>query len=336
MNINAFDAIPILPGKPSRQVPDTREQNSRKRKHMPGSTENFPQRGPGLARTGQVGLRILVILLVCTLAASLLFVWRGRNINYQTAPPKPSFTPTPNFVQSGQDFMVLLPVPAGEFVMGKDYYISPTDRSPTHRVNLEAFLIDRSEITNGMYALCVKANGCRPPGKNYSATRDNYFDNPQYAGYPVIYVTWQDARDYCAWAGRRLPTEAEWEKAARGTDGREYPWGNQAWDASRANLGIENDTTQFGSFPAGASPYGALDMAGNVWEWVEDWYSDTYYSQSPPDNPRGPLTGQRRVLRGGAWNIGHYDFNLLITTRIAYEPQISNGYIGFRCATSAP
>jgi formylglycine-generating enzyme required for sulfatase activity len=198
------------------------------------------------------------------------------------------------------DGALLVFVPAGEFTMGSDD--GNSDEQPAHTVYLDAFAIDRTEVTNAQYARCVQAGACRPPGSSSSYTRANYFADPRYADHPVIYVSWDDARAYCAWAGRRLPTEAEWEKAARGTDGRTYPWGDE-WDASKANTSEAGpgDTTPVGAYPQGASPYGALDMAGNVWEWVADWYGEDYYRESPGENPLGPASGTNRVVRGGSW-----------------------------------
>ena len=176
------------------------------------------------------------------------------------------------------DGMTGLYVPAGAFLMGSrdDDPQSWADETPRHKVTLDAYWIDRTEVTNVMYARCVQAGVCKAPKLSRSYTRESYFGNPQYENYPVIYVSWGAAYRYCQWAGRRLPTEAEWEKAARGTTGQRYPWGNQPPDATRGN-GEEpgSDTAAVGSYPAGISPYGALDMTGNVWEWISDWYNDS-------------------------------------------------------------
>ena len=184
---------------------------------------------------------------------------------------------------SEKDDMVLVYVPEGDFLMGSnDTEIH--DAQPQHTVYLDAFWIDQTEVTNGMYEKCVEAGACEPPSKTMSKTRDSYYGNSQYADYPVIFIDFYSAETYCEWVERRLPTEAEWEKAARGTDGQEYPWG-EGIDSSLANYGDNvGDTTEVGSYPDGASPYGALDMAGNVEELVADRYEKDYYSSSPDAN----------------------------------------------------
>ncbi len=165
------------------------------------------------------------------------------------------------------------------------------DETPQHTVYLDAFWIDRTDVTNNMYASCVSTGACTAPISTTSSTStiiSSYYGNSAFDNYPVIWVTWYDATAYCKWAGRQLPTEAQWEKAARGTDGRIYPWGNTAPDDTLLNYNASiGDTTAVSSYLRGASPYGALDMAGNVWQWVNDWYSDTYYRSSSSSNPLG-------------------------------------------------
>ena len=232
--------------------------------------------------------------------------------------------------------MVLVYVPAGEFLMGSadSDTLASSNEKPQHRVTLDAFWIDKTEVPNAMYARCVQAGACKAPSQTKSPTRSSYYGTPAYDNYPVIYISWNDAQKYCAWAGRRLPTEAEWEKAARGPDGRKYPWGND-FDNGKLNSGGAglNDTAAVGSYPAGASPYGALDMAGNAWEWVADWNDDTYYVGSPARNPTGPDSGTFRVLRGGAWQ--NTQRGVRTPSRFRSDPDSAEFFnYGFRCSRS--
>jgi formylglycine-generating enzyme required for sulfatase activity len=233
---------------------------------------------------------------------------------------------------SDKDGMTLLYVPAGEFTMGSDNGgPEATEEKPAHKVYLDAFWIDQTEVTNEKYALCVNAGQCESP-------RDtDHFSNNDYGNHPVAYVSWHDASAYCAWAGRRLPTEAEWEKAARGPDGQIYPWGNEPPDSDLLNFNNEiGETAEAGNYPNGVSPYGAMDMAGNVWEWVADWYDENYYATlgERPSNPQGPASGQYRVLRGGSWN--YSDDSVRSAFRNWLDPKDTSYYVvGFRCAMSA-
>jgi formylglycine-generating enzyme required for sulfatase activity len=235
----------------------------------------------------------------------------------------------------GKDNAEMVYVPAGEFTMGSDE--GGSDEQPVHTVYQDAFWIDKYEVTNAQYRACVEAGACDEPSDIA------YYAANYYAQHPVVYVRWPQAEAYCQWAGKRLPTEAEWEKAARGTDGRTYPWGN-TFDGSKLNFCDKNCsffwndasvddgyafTAPVGSYPAGVSPYGALDMAGNVWEWVADWYDPGYYSQSSGRNPHGPGSGVERVLRGGSWS-STAPYVRGATRHWAYS--VHPDFVGFRCA----
>ena len=248
---------------------------------------------------------------------------------------------------SAGDGMVQIYIPGGKFQMGGFDGDAQKDESPTHTVTLSPFWIDKLEVTNSMYQLCVVAGVCQTPRASKSATRDNYFANKDFADYPIIYVSWLDADNYCKWAGRRLPTEAEWELAARGnTDFRRFPWGDQSPDNSLANYDFQvRDTSRVGSYPKGASPFGALDMAGNVWEWVSDYYNPEYYNQTGQENPIGPngTSGGPKVIRGGSWADNFKDLrvsnrgyakspNLTVDSKADSYKGEANERTGFRCA----
>lgn len=234
---------------------------------------------------------------------------------------------------SDVDGMPMVFISGGEFLMGageSDVDAGDVEK-PAHEVYLSGFWIDQTEVTNAMYEQCVAASECNPPANSFSRTRDQYFREPTFDDYPVVYVSWEDAKAYCAWAGRRLPSEAEWEKAARGSDERKFPWGDSAPGVRLANFGeVLGDTSQVGSFPAGASPFGLLDMAGNVAEWVADWFEAEFYTVSPYRDPAGPQSGDFRMIRGGSW------FNpargLRTTSRLWNYPDLKSDTIGFRCA----
>lgn len=243
-------------------------------------------------------------------------------------------TPTPDpMTVFGKDGATLLYIPAGEYSMGSDN--SESDEAPFHTIFLDAFWIDETEVTVRMYALCVDAGVCKEPTNKKSFSHPDYYGNIEFENYPVIYVDWDMAKIYCEWVDRRLPTEAEWEKAARGLAANDYPWGSTAPDADILNFNRNvGDLTNVGNYPGGKSAYGVLDMAGNVWEWVNDWYDDTYYQTSDSMNPRGPDSDiyRYRVLRGGSWSDGGKVVRS--SNRFKNYPYTSGNNIGFRCALS--
>jgi len=225
-------------------------------------------------------------------------------------------------------------IPSGCFDMGDAFNEGATDELPVHNVCITSnFYMDVHEVTNAEYAACVSAGACTAPGSSGSNTRASYYGNPTYDDFPVIYVSWNQANEYCAWAGKRLPTEAEWEYAARGgLSGKRYPWGDiiSGTDANYMNSGDswDNDTSPMENYAANG--YGLYDMAGNVWEWVNDWYQNDYYSISPTNDPPGPAPGTYRVVRSGGWcNITN---DLRVAGRFTGGPSNQYNFPGFRCA----
>ena len=251
--------------------------------------------------------------------------------------PKPAPQPLQGNINP-KDGAELILIPAGEFIMGntqgdinswlqahpnepKSWY---QDEVPQHTVYLNAYYIYKNDVTVAQYKTFCDATGhVMPPTPRWG----------WFADHPVVNVSWDDANAYAQWAGASLPTEAQWEKAARGTDGRVYPWGN-IWDAGKCNR-FSGETSRVGNFLLGASPYGVLDMAGNVWQWCADWYDLTYYQNSPTRNPLGPDTGTMRVLRGGSWSNPPPGL-FRVSSRSRCPPSLRYEQNGFRCALPSP
>jgi formylglycine-generating enzyme required for sulfatase activity len=290
----------------------------------------------------------------------------------QVAIPSQTPRPTATIVDSGPlpmlqaesltwvsptDGMKLIGIPAGGFWMGsdKDDVFAEPDEWPQRRVQLAGYWMDETEVTNAEYARCVSAGACTPPPTVFGAFSPHaYYGEAAYDDYPVVNVTWEQASQYCTWAGRRLPTEAEWEKAARGVSGRRFPWEwigvadpeklnfcdqrcDFVWHVADVDDGYA-ETAPVGSYPKGASPYKVLDMAGNVWEWTADWYGAGYYKEGPARDPLGPDTGIWRVVRGGSWLDGVRGRTLVYArsaNRYYQFPDTARSDIGFRCVLSA-
>jgi formylglycine-generating enzyme required for sulfatase activity len=228
-------------------------------------------------------------------------------------------------IQSHEGSMAV--VPAGEFIMGSS--MGEADEQPVHWVYVGTFFMDTYQVSVSQYASFLDATSQEAP-PDWSI-----MNRSQHQKRPIANVDWPEAKAYCTWAGKRLPTEAEWEKAARGTDGRTYPWGNEHptkffANVSRDNWNNHSALTPVGTFEEGKSPYGIYDMAGNVWEWVNDWYDPDYYKTSPSKNPTGPSTGESKVIRGGSWGSG--PDALRAANREIHSPSIRGLGTGFRCA----
>jgi eukaryotic-like serine/threonine-protein kinase len=280
-------------------------------------------------------------------ATALQITETSQPTNNKKAIPTPTLSIGSTMI--GADGVTLVYVPAGEFTMGSD--VNP-DEQPIHIVYLDAYWVDETEVTNKLFSSFVGATDYQTDaekiGSSYVWHGSNWAQinganwrhpigpNSDISGkekHPVIHISWNDAVAYCKWVGRRLPSEAEWEKAARGTDGRAYPWGNNIPNDNLLNFNNSiDDTTEVGKYPDGKSVYSAYDMAGNVWEWVNDWYGRTYYQNSPSSNPLGPDSSQYRVLRGGAWVV--YDYLVRSAYRSMNYPTYSGNGFGFRCVRS--
>ena len=232
------------------------------------------------------------------------------------------------------DGMTVIYVPEGRFEMGSEEEdpCSHLDEYPLHTVYLDAFWIDQTEVTNTQYSRCVEVGACASPP---TCDRGELtYEEPSKGNYPVACVSWDEAQNYCAWVGGRLPTEAEWEKAAGGTDGRKYPWGNE-FDLNKCyslEAEIEGPVPVGNYSPIGDGPYGLVDMSGNVWEWVQDWYDIGYYPRASSTNPGGPGGGDNRSVRGGSW------YGDKCSTCVSYRyynsPRSRSPGVGFRCAVS--
>lgn len=264
-------------------------------------------------RTKPTMLGLAVIVTVMALSPN------ATSADQQTAAPQ-------------RDSVTMVLVPAGWFMMGSSDSADRSDERPQRRVFLNAFAIDEVEVTNQRYGSFVRATGHEPPPNPYGPVP---IDNTDGIGsLPVVQVTWHDAVDYCRWAGKRLPTEAEWEKAARGADGGRFPWGDTPPTAEFAAFGKEWEDMRtmppVGSAPAGRSPYGVMDMAGNAREWVADWYHPDYYAEAPNRDPLGPGDGTLKVIRGGSWHNGPTE--LRVTARQKGGFALKTDGVGFRCA----
>ena len=261
----------------------------------------------------------------------------------------PTSSPEPTSTHIPVDNTVMIYVPAGDFPMGSGSS-SPKKEQPQHIVFLDAFWIDQTEITNIKFEIFINETAYKTDSEKrgeswvYSGGKwleqtGAYWSQPNGSGsnlrgkseHPAVHISWNDAYAYCAWRGGRLPTEAEWEKAARGTTASSYPWGNASPSPQYLNYNLSiRDTVAVGSYPQGASPYNIYDLSGNVWEWVSDWYGENYYQVSPSSNPQGPSSGNKRVFRGGSWD--DISSAVTATVRVGYNPSVTSSSIGFRCA----
>ncbi len=275
-----------------------------------------------------VGAIILLVTLPCNVPSRRPELQLPSGTGTPEQPTCTSQVPASDASLRWYDGTSLIYVPAGKFAMG----VQGGQDNPLHEVLLDDFWIYQTEVTNGMYALCVAAGGCTPPAvlPSYPDVSQVDYQAPEFADRPIVSVTWAQADTYCKWMNARLPTEAEWEKSARGTDARTYAWGEDQPDCDRLNynncVGAPADVLDY---PTSASPYKALNTAGNASEWVSDWYKASYYAESPAVNPQGPVSGTARSVRGGSFASAAEDVRTF--TRASEDPLKSRGDLGFRC-----
>jgi len=302
---------------------------------------------------------LFVLMTACSSAAPAPFV-ESTSLPSPTTAPITAPSTTTNFIPptatlttevqtfrtSAIDGMPQVYIPTGILHMGGYDIRAAQDEFPAHDVALDAYWMDQLEVTNAMYALCVTAGACGLPRNLGTARKAEYFNSPEFKDHPVIYVTWGQAKTYCEWASRRLPSEAEWERAARGDDFRTFPWGEDKADHRFANFNmLVTDTSRVGSYAMGASPFGIMDMAGNVAEWTNDYYDFDFYLTTPLDNPTGPSSSSslNRVVRGGS--LGDAEINIRVSKRSSVRGSNLSAVpgsdlylgefsprIGFRCA----
>ena len=286
-----------------------------------------------------MGLTLMLVLGACAPAATPAPTSSPAPTALPPTAEPPTVAPSPTLIpvslagpqvgseMAWEDGGVLVYVPAGAFTMGNG---SPD--APEKSVSLDSYWIYKTEVTNSMYAFCVSVGACAPPAQEVGSP---VYDNPVYANYPIVGVSWDMAANYCTWMGGGLPTEAQWEKAARGSSGALYPWGSGEPSCDLGNFsGCVGGLTDVTKYAEGASPYGALDMAGNVFEWVNDFYSENYYNNAPATNPSGPESGDSRVVRGSGYETS------IEQTASAIRHPAGNAYhshdLGFRCVVQQP
>ncbi len=299
-----------------REVSASSIKTSQLRDQMTGKVKRDQLGMPQAGRRSALPLLILVVvgMFILFVAAGGYWLWTNPQIFSPVMTPTQQVLPSPTEIPPTQT-------------------VVPPTITPTEE---DAFYIDKFEVNNEMYDACVYAVECRKPQQGGSATRNTYFANPVYANFPVLYVDWKMANAYCKWRGGRLPTEAEWEKAARGADERLYPWGNEEVDCSYANhAGCVGDTTPVDQHEKGVSVYGVFGMSGNVWEWTSSLMKPYPYKA---DDGREDLDVLgNRIARGGSWHLfGGNSGNVRVDTRLKLDPGYYGGYVGFRCVLPAP